>query len=285
MKDMVESLISIIEFLIQGSLAAAVALYLAAFFHPVPERLRKYFTDLRSTLSGQNTETGSVNSLVVALALAALYFLGVVSNIVNYWALVPVHNLVIQEVHDEKFKRLGDAAFLKQAFPLLLTRDNPSQKKYYEDYLAADATWRNTKLEALESILPNLKKYIRIIRGVVVASYVVFFIALLKSIVGLLILIACARGKGTPNSVAAWLFRHFVSYTAYEQGNKGLEVSSVVSETRKRMVAPNVILATLGIVAFSIALLSYRTIEQEYQLLNKYGASPQANKSSDPTAP
>ena len=295
---MIESLIGVIEFLIQGSLAAAVALYFAAFFHPVPERLREYLADLRETLSGQDTPFVSIRALVVTLVCASLYFLGVMTNVVNYWVLAPVHNSVIQDVRqevrkevcndsatpeikqkvcdrpfDSNYVRRGDAAFLAQAFPQLLTRNDQS-RRYYGEYLTDDATWRNKKLEAHESVLPFLRKHLRIVRGVAVAAYVVFYIAFLKSLMGLLIAIVSKpwNWKGHPNSVAMWLYRHFVSYSAYQESNADDKVGEVVSETLRGMVAPNLILAILGVAVFSVALLSYRTIEQEYQLLVMFGA-------------
>ncbi len=272
MKDVVESLIGIIEFLIQGSLAAAVALYFAAFFHPVPVLLRKYLADLREALSGPKNPTASVSPIVVVLACASLYFLGVVSNIVNYWVLAPVHSSVIQEVRDEHFERRGDAEFVIKAFPLLLTRNDRS-RMFYNEYLKDDATWRDKKLESLNSILPSLRTYIRIIRGVTVAGLAVLLIAVLKSFFGLLIVVACAPWKESPNSVAILLYRYFVSYVAYKDKRIKFTVSDIVKDSLKHMVVPNLILAVLGIVVFSVALLSYRTIEQEYQLLVMFGAS------------
>jgi hypothetical protein len=271
MKDLIESLVNIIEFLIQGSLAAAVILYFAAFFHPIPERLRKYLADLWEILSGQESPTGLIRSIVVALACASLYFLGVFSNVVNYWVLAPVHDSVIQEVRDERPLRRGDATFLIQAFPLLLTRGNPSRKSY-EGYLRDDATWRNKNLEAHESVLPMLRKFLRIIRGVTVTSYAILFIALLKSIVGILISLTCIPWRGAPNSVAVWLYRHFVSYTAYQESSVEVNMRTMVNEIMRRMVAPNLILLILGLAVFSVAILSYRTIEQEYQLNVMFGA-------------
>jgi hypothetical protein len=271
MKDLIESLVNIIEFLIQGSLAAAVILYFAAFFHPVPERLRKYLADVWRSLSGQDSPSGSVRSTVVVLACASLYFLGVFTNVVNYWVLAPVHDSVIQEVRDARSERRGDAAFLRYVFPLLLTRGSPSRESY-ESYLRDDAAWRNKNLTAHESVLPMLRKFLRIIRGVTVASYAILFIALLKSIVGVLIFITCVPWKWAPKSVAMWLYRHFVSYKAYQEGSVEVNTRIMVNETMKRMVAPNLILVVLGLTVFSVAILSYRTIEQEYQLMVTFGA-------------
>jgi len=69
------------------------------------------------------------------------------------------------------------------------------------------------------------------------------------------------------------LFRYFVSYTAYRKpSEKVLTRDLMAQEIKKRLIKPNVILAMLGAIVFSIALLGYRTSEQEYQLLTKFGA-------------
>jgi hypothetical protein len=282
MKDVVEALEGIIEFLIQGSLMVVVIMYFAAFAHPIPTLLRKYLADLWKAISGRDTPKGSANPLMIALACAALYFLGIMSNVVNYWVLRPVHNSIIQEARQEGSRevrqegcekdfvpRRGDFEFLSQSFARLLTREDPSRTAY-DEYLSDDAKWRDQNLEAHESIFPALRKYIRIVRGVAVAGYAVFFIALLKSLVGLLIVVACAPWKGTPNRFARGLFRYLVSYAAYQ--NRRTKVK-VVHDTLKRMVVPNLILAAFGLIVFSVAIWSYRTIEYELQLLVMFGAS------------
>lgn len=282
MKDVVEALEGIIEFLIQGSLMLVVILYFAAFAHPIPTLLRKYLADLWTAISGRNTPKGSANPIMIVLACAALYFLGTTSNVVNYWVLAPVHNSIIQEAREEgcpevrqegcvdNFARRGDFEFLTESLEQLITRRDQSQTAY-DKYISDDAKWRDQNLEAHESILPSLRKYIRIVRGVAVASYAIFLIALLKSLVGLLIVfVARVPRKGAPNRVAWVLFRYLVSYAAYQDRSAEAKVGH---DTLKRMVVPNLILAALGLVVFSVAIWSYRTIEYEFQLMVLFGAS------------
>ncbi len=282
MKDAIEALVGVIEFLIQGALAASVIIYLLAFFHPAISSLRLYVKEHWKVASGQEDRADRRHPLLAALAIAGLYFLGIVTNVVDYWLLTPVHHQVIERSHEIAALGCGSRttagastrsgyAFVGTTFRSLVLRDGYNYSEYNE-YVRSDAAWRSKALGAHQSALPGLRKMIRIVRGVVFASFLVVIVGALK--VGVTItFVAISSASGLLpflRRMASIVYRYFISYDEY-QCPQSWDRRKAISVALRRVVAPNFQLVLLATGVFAVSSLGYRTVETEYHLLVRFG--------------
>lgn len=273
MKEIVDALLGVIEFLILGSLSAIGTMYLLAFYHPIPQRLREYFPLLWQTLCGDMKSLPHARGLVTAFALSSLYFGGVVTNVVNYWVLTPVHRTVIAEAASMSAKSsspgpqslLSDKQFLLEAVVLTLTRERIDSSGYVT-YLRKETTWRRGHSESLASVLPGLLKFIRIIRGVAVFGMLLLVVAAAKVLLGAIVLMVLWL-RAAARQLPGWLAWPYARFVASESVKGGETVADARRVTWLRMVAPNLIILAIAAFLAAVGLLAYRTVETEYQLI------------------
>ncbi len=270
MSGLVDAIVGVIELLLQGAAACALSWYLVSFFHPVSSVVVRYARALWIQAFKKKKLREQLRPVILVVFIASLYAWGVVSNAFNYWVLRPCQDKIILAVErgadaESSFAALGARGTIE----LVSTR-----RKYSwpirERYIEHDAAWRNARLEAHSSILPTLRKFLRIIRGAVVGGALVVGIATLKALAGLIIVFIVGWN---PWSLASrYFFSRFVDPRAYDGRASGTEIEPTVQVVGRDLLFPNLVIGALGILLTLTSFLSYVTVESEYQAIVKYGA-------------
>lgn len=225
MGDLVDSLVRVFEFLIQGFLAVFVVGYVLIWFHPVKRALSIYIRAIHQLLiEGWKLPELKLPTAVAPIVLIGLvYFLGILTNVIGYWILEPVHHLAILDA-DRVYSVANDQTAPKKpashklpsfaATALLPLKwivgevQAEDQEITYANYLRQEVRWRNCNLEALSHALdPHIKQF-RVIRGTIVCSLAICIVSLLKSLHFTLIWVLLRRRRSRP--WVDWLYEHTV---------------------------------------------------------------------------
>ena len=265
MDKLVDSVSSAIEFLSQGAFAALLVWYAVSLYHPLSSIVVRYIR----TVWGRLFRFGARYHIAIGLLLAGLYIWGVFSNAFNYWCLHPVQTEIIDRVrHSEPVfgdPQGGDVVYL---FTRIVERT--ANEPDYSAYIRDDAYWRNTNLRAHDSIFPDLRRFIRILRGIVVSGYVVLAIALTKVFIACVALIAVGVRPGS--KFANWLYTYFVSLDAYDAREENPRVAPTAEGVLTDLLVPNIWFLLFGILILLAGVEAYKTAERELQLLIMHGA-------------
>lgn len=272
MSGLVDAIVGVIELLLQGAAACALSWYLVSFFHPVSSVVVRYAKALWSQAFKEEDLRERLRPFIVVVFVASLYAWGVVSNAFNYWALRPCQDRIILSV-----ERGVDAESTFAALGAWRTVELISTRRQYdwrmrERYIQHDAAWRNAQLEAHPSILPTLRKFLRIIRGAVIGGALVVGIAMLKVVAGLIIFLIV--GWSPRSHASRYVFSRFVEPRAYDAGASGTTIEPTVQDVGKGLLFPNLVIGAFGVLLTLASFLSYVTVESEYQALVKHGATP-----------
>lgn len=297
MGDLVDSLVRVFEFLIQGMLALVVVGFALVFVHPVKESVFQHLGAIHRYLLGK---TPVPNEAIILVALGLLYFLGVFTNVVGYWLLEPVHHAVILDAEKVNLVSAPDAvspsATLNGAhllsrrvlYPLRIFLDDQAKREGtggYATYIRDEVQWRNCNIEALKHALDPLFKQSRIIRGTIICSLAFCVVALLKFFYfGLVWILFHMPRRCT--SLAGWLYRHTVHPTILEpapdddkarpssQGSKpSRRAYDAEIRLTRRYALSSLTLSALAALLYLLALAGWQTIEKEYHLMARVGAS------------
>jgi hypothetical protein len=272
MAQLFEGVMQVIELLLQGAFAALLVWYGVSLYHPLSHILGRYLLTLWRPLVNRVEPPPARRPYVIILVFAVLYSWGVLSNAFNYWLLRPVQSEIILAVrnHADALQRnpWQDAT---HALGLILSRPSSNDTASYVAYLRDDARWRNNNPAAHASILPTLRKFIRILRGAVISGYILVAIAVVKIVCGAVAAVVVAAA---PRSrLASYLYVYFVDYEAYRRREEDVPAERLDSRSvQRQLLLPNLVLLLCGAVLLVASLVSYKSTEVEYQLLVRYGA-------------
>lgn len=273
---MLDSIISILEFISIGALAISALGYLAVMFRSVPKGFHAYFKRAFELIEPPNPSKITERLLVslrFSIVIAGIWIFGIVANATAYWLLAPIQHEFINLVYKDK-----PIASRYDCLPLDLLRRisvNRTDSDYdaYSKYIKYDQEWRNLDLKSHDSIQPDLRKFLRIVRFAVVISLLVGIFAIWKTAIQLMI----------------WLFRRFAKSLRF-QNNAARALKSfadfwyleVVSELEEedskwKSSLPKNALINLGIAivmscSFCFCTYAYQALETEYHLVVKSGA-------------
>lgn len=315
MGELVDSLVRVFEFLIQGILAVSVVGFALVWIHPIKSAFVGYFKAIHKfVLEGRELP----NAVVVGILLGMVYFLGVLTNIVGYWVLEPVHHAAIRDVEvsaptasenlTTSFSPFSSVTlFSERAFlPLKQVVGRvpvEAQVEFYISYLHHEVDWRNCNLPALSHALDPQIKQFRIVRGTILCSLAFCVLALAKSAYFFLVWLLTLF-PWRSQSFVDWLYRHTVQPSSVRSPNStpAAALASAVKDghlnetqftreetgkqTRKYALGA-LTLAVLALLCYLLSLSGWQTVEREYHLMARLGAEsgcvPKATQEVRPT--
>lgn len=286
MSGLIDSIVGVLELLLQGAGACALTWYLVSLYHPVSTVIVDYSGALwnqafKVAKGSTRSERVDIRPYLAVAFIVSLYAWGVVSNAFNYWLLRPIQDEITAQV-DKKANPEAALGGFRVDRTLSLIQQRQVSWSSHDLYLQRDVAWRNKNLKAHESILPSLRKFLRIIRGAVVGGACMLAIALIKLAVAL-VTIVLVRWQAT-SGPSRFMFRMFVSHEAYE-AQKPLPgvLDPTVKKVAENLFWPNLVLGVLGTVIVLASFWSYVTVESEYQALVMHGATAPDSSSAKPS--
>jgi hypothetical protein len=304
MGDLIDSLVRVFEFLIQGILAIVVVGFALVWFHPLKRAVFSYANDIRKFMlegTGGNTPEAAdhpelpklaqeLRKIVVPIAFLGLaYFFGILMNVVGYWVLEPVHHLAILDAEraanratatpivPSEILSVKPPGFVARAcLPFLRFLGGAQDQQAgtaYVIYLREEVNWRNCNLPALSHALdPQLKQF-RVVRGAIICSLALFLLALLKGIYFLLIWLFL-KSPWASSKPIRWLYDHTVDpATLQEQiepGGRRKKDPRLLATRKYALGALTLSVLALGLYLMSLA--GWQTVEKEYHLMARFGS-------------
>ena len=162
-----------------------------------------------------------------------------------------------------------------------------SIRAHYVAYLYREVEWRNLELDVTKHALDHLLKYIRLIRGTVFCTYLIFWFAVLKVIIGSVVLLFSTSDRLIgPTEFLYEVFVHDrsssvplpISSKDQEAEKSTSRVKTMRSITGYRMIAPNIIIFVVAAVVFLSAIAAYKAVEYEYHYIVDSGHSTAIEK-------
>jgi hypothetical protein len=86
MEKLIETIVSLLEIMVLGTIAIGILGYLAALFNSTRKMLRAYLNVLSKILLDRNFQNYS-EWIKIGLALGFVYFAGILANSAAYWVL------------------------------------------------------------------------------------------------------------------------------------------------------------------------------------------------------
>ncbi|MDP9122729.1 MAG: hypothetical protein M3O15_15390 [Acidobacteriota bacterium] len=276
--NVVDTLLHLFEYIVQGVLTALVLGYVLVWAHPVKDSVTRSIGTITRYLLYPHWQEKVPSPAIAIILLGSAYFLGVISNVAGYWLLEPVHGRVIHSVaaatnpSSPTFKGFtpeADAPYWNTVLLPLRIGKAVDDFPAYRDHLREKVLWANCKLDAMQDALNPLLKQSRIIRGVAVCALTFSLIAILKAVyfscVWLLLHFRPRLGD--------WLYRRTVKNPIPDEpeGSTGTDKKRSFIDTKRAIQAA----LTYAIFATSIYLSSiagWRAVEVEYHLTAHYGS-------------
>lgn len=264
MGDLVDSIVRIFEFMVQGSLTLIVIAYVLVWIHPLKRALFTHWGIAKSFMLEHLVDRPVFPKIEAALFLGAIYFLGVITNVFGYWLLQPAHKAIIDAVENRNHIIDTEKLFVLPLEHGWRARDDTTGFAAYQNYLQDEVKWRNLKLDAMRHALDPLLKQLRIVRGTAVFALTMALLALVRvAYFAVLILI----------------FPLFptLSHRLYLATVRPFDSKETIPEKKMRhetrVFAFTHFIYFLAAVALYIAImLAYKTAETEYHLLASSGA-------------
>jgi hypothetical protein len=241
MEKLVEQIVSSLEILILGVMAAGTLGYFFALFKPARRLLVDYLNYLSVNLL-EKTFKDFYQWIKVGLALGIIYYAGLLANGAAYWVMSPVHNEIIENINSKdgkilRFRHLG----------LLPLYSNDVHIDAYRDYLNREVAWQNRNLEAAKHALDPLIRVIRGCRGAVFFALVLMLIAVIKLGLALVFMIfdmvAIRYGEGHVYfiRVLAFVYRLFIDDNYHFLNKARAQDNSNPPKTNPTTVDPSVL--------------------------------------------
>jgi hypothetical protein len=301
MGELVDAIVRVVEFMVQGALALALLGYLLAWIHPFKEWVYEHAHNLTSFLLGSKWKSWVTkpphNYIPIALGLGALYLVGIVTNGVGYWLLTPVHDIVIDAAVSNPSQvtasQLVEAVIDRVSAGVFFHKNVPSNHSY-DAYIEEEAKWRNSNLEAVKHTLDPLLKQDRVIRGSAVIALGFLVVTTAKTlsflIIWLLLLVPWGDPIAAPHKkhgkrFVIWLYDNLVNPPDIErkaraersrsaEGDKHSDVDDLNAKRKKTRTyaVANAIYAIVAYLALWCSLGAYATLEKEYHMLTHFGA-------------
>lgn len=279
MGELVDALVRVLEFMVQGALAVLLGAYILAWVHKFKNWVYEHAGELAEYMLGPRRSDWRVHPYVfMAIALGCLYLIGVVTNAVGYWVLRPAHETVIAAAVKTSS---GDQVRVVAAHELIgvvakraFFGTNRPEETHYVTYLKDEVLWRNRNLEAMKHALDPLVKQNRVIRGTAVISFAFFVFSLLKvlSFLGAMTVMTTERWY----SFGRKLYMNLVDPKAdipvdpISPEERTLRIGEMRRTTGRYAVA-NLIYSVIALVILWSSIGAYATLEREYHVMAHYG--------------
>ena len=265
MKELIVSLISIIEIFILGVFALIVIVYFIITFHPLKKYLTNYYEVVTEFIRNDNIPSKYKNYIQISAVVGIIYYGGMLVNVVDYWFLEPLHFRIICEVED------CSSCDTTNTFMY-----NTSLTDYLNDPFTENidsSMFDNYKCYIKHSVNSkdntDLQKFIRLIRGTAFISILIFGIAFLKSIISMIVLLFHIR----KNRFGNWLYKNFIS----EQSNDNNWWKSL-----KTILFTNLFISLFALFIYSISIKSFVVLEREFHM--KVSAEAKINEEAKDNA-
>jgi len=275
MGELIDALVRVLEFVVQGALAVLLIGFVLAWIHALKQSVYEHAHEMTRYMLGPSFSLLKLHpNAVIAIIVGTLYIAGVVTNSVGYWLLVPAHELVIAAAVPS-----SDAAQPEPVTALKLVRTVTTRvafgaslpaRREYAEYLGDEVAWRNSNLDAVKHALDPLLKQSRVIRGTAVISLGFMFVAIGKALtfllcLGLLSLPANLRRPGN------WSYKHIVDPYHGETSEGPTKRLKVKRSTTFKYAMTNVAYAVVAFIVLWCALGAYATTEREYHIMAHAG--------------
>lgn len=176
---MVESIIYIVDYVVQGVLVLLVVWYACSGWAKFDERIKTF-----RTWFAQNIEhlKGPIGTTIALVALGAAYSLGILANSFAYDLFQPAHEQIIHAA--ETNKRAEEVGSFWMAFfsPFARHRSGDDEAARARS-LCTEIAWRNDKREVSQSALEPLTKQLRIHRGAAISSLAFALVSLMRLVI------------------------------------------------------------------------------------------------------
>lgn len=308
MGELVDALVRVLEFVVQGALAVLLLGFALAGFHALKDSVYEHVHEMTAFML-PNWKVLKHPNTVVSVVIGVLYIAGIVTNSVGYWVLDPAHQIVISAAVSSPPNGGAAPVTASTLVGVVLRRvvfdRSPAPTKEYPQYLSEEVAWRNSNLEAVKHALDPLLKQCRVIRGTAVIALGFFLFSLLKASVFVVCLILLwlpdpahegnsgahqARSKETSHkttplkSVSNTLHRlGDAMYTHMVDPHHQGKARTLRRPTALKYAASNALYAAVALVVLWCALGGYATTEREYHILAHAGglSAAAAKKSSE----
>ena len=270
MGELVDALVRVLEFVVQGALAVLLIGFMLAWIHNLKDSVYQHAREMTRYMLGTAKTLRHPNAIITIL-IGVLYIAGIITNSVGYWLLDPAHELVIAAAvpssQNASPQPVSALSLVRVVTSRVMLGTSPPPKAEYVQYLNDEVEWRNRNLDAVKHALDPLLKQNRVIRGTAVISLGFFFVSILKVISFLL----CLALLSLPGVFRRWgdhLYRNLVDPHHGEDAVKNQRV--------RRAITLNYAVSNLlyAVVAFSVlwcALGGYATTEREYHIMAHAG--------------
>lgn len=270
MGELVDALVRVLEFVVQGALAVLLIGFMLAWIHNLKESVYQHAREMTRYMLGTAKTLKHPNAIITIL-IGVLYIAGIITNSVGYWLLDPAHELVIAAAvpssQNASPQPVSALSLVRVVTSRVMLGTSPPPKGEYVQYLNDEVEWRNRNLEAVKHALDPLLKQNRVIRGTAVISLGFFFVSILKVISFLL----CFALLSLPGVFRRWgddLYRNLVDPHHGEGPTKNLRVRRVIT---LNYVVSNLLYAVVAFIVLWCALGGYATTEREYHIMAHAG--------------
>ena len=300
MGNLVDSIVRLFEFIIQGVLTLFVVGYFLIWFHPLKDAVADNVQIINRYILHPHWEKPVPDTAIAVIFIGGLYFLGVITNVIGYRLLEPVHHRLILAVAQtaarqpkdsrgaEKSSAEADIPFWSTALlPLRIYLGDQERIQgdiTYTLYLHDEALWRNCNLVAMKDALDPLIKQSRIIRGTVVCALAFCIIATLKFLY--FSAVWCIFFSKRLARVAGWLYKNTVNpfhadrekLTTPPRG-EAISAEKLIRcrwqnerEDTKRSALSAIVYASFSAAIYLFSIAGWQTLEKEYHLMALEGA-------------
>jgi len=259
MGDAINSVIRIVDFTVQGVLAALVLSYL--FYPWISDsriQLRRGVQLLKPYLM-----QGVSGTVMMTVAIGGAYALGVIVNGAGYWFLQPAHKRIIKNAE----KKPWETSHLDVVkLPLLRWRDTEDTRADTAsriENVGEEVDWRNReeKTRVVEDTLDPLVKQLRIVRGTAICSFGLIVVSVIKAICWLVL----------------WAWERFKHLPSTEVAEEEEYLESAQTHSMK---AP-LIAGVFGLAVYLVCLGVWQDMETDYHLVVRLGeASSHAHETA-----
>lgn len=274
MGELVDALVRVLEFVVQGALAILLVGFLLAWVHGFKESVYQHAREMTAYMLGDSAKTLGHPNAVVTILIGVLYIAGIITNSVGYWLLHPAHEIVIAAaVPDARSvaqpRTVSAISLVRVVTARVMFGSSPPPGPEYLQYLVDEVEWRNRNLEAVKHALDPLLKQSRVIRGTAVISLGFFFVSIFKTI-SFLITFVLLSLSGTPHRWGSHMYRHLVD-PHHGETSGAAKTSRVRRMTAVRYAVSNTLYAIVAFVVLWCALGGYATTEREYHVMAHAG--------------
>jgi len=284
MGELVDALVRVLEFVVQGALAVLLIGFMLAWVHKLKESVYQHAREMTHYMLGTAKTLKHPNAIITIL-IGVLYIAGIITNSVGYWLLDPAHELVIAAVvpssQNATPQPVSALSLVRVVTSRVMLGTSPPPKGEYVQYLNDEVEWRNRNLGAVKHALDPLLKQNRVIRGTAVISLGFFFVSILKAISFLL----CFALLSLPGVFRRWgvhLYRNLVDPHHSEGTAKNRR------EITRDYAVSNLLYAVVAFIVLWCALGGYATTEREYHIMahaGKVTAAEIFSQQNRPTIP